>query len=66
MQNTKNFDYFFLIKDSVSLIYREIKKTIYKMIFDKISKYTNYTNRIMRKLVDDASKQIRLLFERYF
>jgi len=56
IQDTKDFNYFFLIEDDVLLIYREIKKVIYKTIFDKISKYISYTNKIMRKLVNNASK----------
>jgi len=56
MQDTKDFNYFFSIKDDVLLIYREIKRIIYKTTFDKISKYTNYTNKIMRKLINNALK----------
>jgi len=56
MQNTKSFDCFFSIKNDVSLIYCEIKKVTYKTIFNKISKYIDYINKIMRKFVNDASK----------
>jgi len=66
MQDTKKFNYFFSIEDNISLIYREIKKITYKTIFAKILKYINYTNKIMRKFVDNALEQIHLLFERYF
>jgi len=65
MQDIENFNYFFSIKDDVLLIYRKIKKAIYKATFDKISRYTNYTNKVMRKFVNNASKQIRSLFKRY-
>jgi len=56
MQDTKDFNYFSLIKDNVSLIYREIKRIMYKTTFNKISRYTNYINKIMRKLVNNALK----------
>jgi len=65
MQNIKDFDYFSLIKDNVLLIYCEIRRAMYKTTFNKILKYTNYINKIMRKLVNNASKQIRLLFKKY-
>jgi len=65
MQDIKDFIYFFSIKDNISLTHREIKKITYKATFDKISKYIDYINKIMRKLINNASKQIRLLFERY-
>ena len=66
MHNTKDFDYFSLIKDDVLLIYCEIKKITYKTTFDKTSKHTSYINKIMCKFVNNALKQIRLLFEKYF
>jgi len=65
MQDIKDFDYFFSIKDDVLLIYRKIKKVTYKTIFDKISRYIDYTNKTIRKFVNNVLKQIRLLFERY-
>jgi len=65
MQDTKDFNYFSSIKDDILLIYREIKKVTYKATLDKISKYTNYINKIIYKLVNNASKQIRSLFKRY-
>jgi len=64
MLNTINFEYSFLIENDVSLMHREIKRVVYKAASDKTSKHTRYTNRIMRRLVDDASEQIRSLFER--
>ncbi len=66
MQDTKDFNYFFSIEDNISLTYCEIKRVKYKAIFDKILRYTSYTNKVMRKLINNASKQIRFLFERYF
>jgi len=65
MQDTKDFNYFSFIKDNVLLIYCNIKRVTHKAIFDKTSKYTNYTNKVIRKLVNNASKQIRFLFKRY-
>jgi len=56
MLNTINFKYLLLIKDDALLMHHEIKKVIYKATFDKMSKYTKYINRIMRKLVDDTSE----------
>jgi len=56
MQDTKNFNYFSSIKNNVLLIYCEIKKVTHKVILNKTSKYTNYTNKIMRKFVNNASK----------
>jgi len=65
MQDIKDFNYFSSIKDNVLLTYREIKRVTYKTTFNKTLKYTNYTNRVMRKFVNNALKQIRSLFERY-
>jgi len=62
MQDIEDFNYFFLIKNNVLLIHREIKKVIYKTTFDKISRYIDYTSKIIRKFVNNASKQIYLLF----
>jgi len=66
MQNTKDFNYLFLIKDNVLLIYCEIKRVTYKTTFNKTSKYIDYTNKVIYKFVNNVSKQIRFLFKRYF
>jgi len=66
MQDTKDFNYLFSIKNNVSLTYREIKRVTHKAIFNKILKHTNYINKVMHKLVNDASKQIRSLFKKCF
>jgi len=66
MQNTESFEYLLSVNNKFSLIYREIRKIIYKITSDKISEQINYTNRIIRRLIDNASEQIYLLFERYF
>jgi len=66
MQNTKNFEYSLLINDEFLSTYREIKQIIYKITLNKIFKQTNYTNKIMRKLVNNISKQIYFLFKKYF
>jgi len=66
MQNTKDFDYFFSIKDDVLSIYRKIKRVTHKAILNKTLKYTSYINKVMRKLINNALKQIRFLFKRYF
>jgi len=65
MQNTKDLNYLFLIKNDILLIYREIKRVTYKVIFDKTSKYINYTNKVIYKLVNNVLKQIYFLFKRY-
>jgi len=65
MQNTKDFDYYFLIEDNILLTHCEIKRVTHKTTFNKTLEYTNYTNKVMRKLINNASKQIRFLFERY-
>jgi len=56
MLNTKDFKYSFLIENNVSLIHCKIKRVIYKMMLNKISKHTKYINRIMCRLIDDASE----------
>lgn len=58
MQDTKSFEYSFLIENNVLLTHHEIERIAYKTTLNKISKYTKYTNQIMRKLIDDALKQI--------
>jgi len=64
MQDIKNFNYFFLIKDNILLTYREIKRVTHKATFNKTSKYIDYKNRVMRKFVNNALKQICFLFKR--
>ena len=66
MNDIENFDYSLSIKTNVSLTNREIKRVTYKTTSNKISKHIDYTNKVMRKLVDDASKQMRSLFEKCF
>jgi len=66
MQDTKDFNYFFLIKDNILLTYCEIKRVTHKATFNKTLEYTSYTNKVMRKFINNALKQIRSLFERYF
>jgi len=56
MLNMKDFEYSFLIEDDALLIHHKIKKVIYKMTFNKTSKHMRYMNKIMRRLVDDASE----------
>jgi len=64
MQDTKDFDYFSLIEDNVSLTHREIRRATHKATLNKTSRYINYTNKVMRKLVNNVSKQIYSLFKR--
>jgi len=64
MLNTIDFKYSLSIKDDVLLIHHEIKRVIYKATSDKTLKHMRYINRIMCKLINDASEQICFLFER--
>ncbi len=64
MLNTEDFKYSFSIKNDASLMHCKIKRVIYKMMLNKTLKHTEYINRIMRRLVEDASEQIRSLFEK--
>jgi len=56
MLNTINFKYSFLIEDDVLLMHHKIKKVIYKATFNKTSKHTRYTNKIMCKLINNTSE----------
>ncbi len=56
MLNTKDFKYSLLIENDVSLMHYKIKKVIYKMMFNKTLKHTEYTNKIMRRLINDVLK----------
>ncbi len=56
MLNTIDFKYSFSIEDDILLMHRKIKRVIYKATSDKMLKHIRYINRIMRRLVDDASK----------
>ncbi len=56
MLNTKDFKYLFLIENDASLMHCKIKRVVYKMMFDKTLKHIKYINRIMCRLVEDASE----------
>jgi len=56
MLNTEDFKYSLLIENDALLIHCKIKKVIYKMMFNKTLKHTKYTNRIMRRLIEDTLK----------
>jgi len=64
MLNTINFEYSFSIEDDILLTHHKIKRVVYKATSDKTLKHMRYTNRIMRRLVNNASEQICFLFER--
>jgi len=64
MLNTINFKYSFSIENDALLIHHKIKRVVYKVTSDKTLKHMRYTNRIMRRLVNDVSEQIRSLFKR--
>lgn len=66
MHSMKDFEYLFSIENDASLTHREIKWIAYKITLNKTSKYTKYMNRIMRKFINNALKQIRSLFEKCF
>ncbi len=56
MLNTIDFKYSFSIEDDASLMHHEIKRVIYKVTSDKMLKHTKYINKIMRRLINDASE----------
>ncbi len=56
MLNTEDFEYLFLIENDVSLMHCKIKRVIYKMMLNKTSKHTEYTNKIMRRLIENMSE----------
>jgi len=56
MQDTKNFEYLFLVNNEFSLTYRKVKQVIYKIALDKIFDQINYINRVIYRLVDNVSK----------
>jgi len=64
MLNTIDFKYSLSIEDDALLIHCKIKRVIYKVTFNKTLKHMRYINRIMRRLINDTSKQIHFLFER--
>ncbi len=64
MLNTIDFKYSLLIENDALLMHHEIKKVIYKVISDKTLRHTKYINRIMRRLVNNASEQVHSFFER--
>ncbi len=66
IQDTKNFEYLFLVDNKLCLTYRKIKQIIYKVVLNKIFDQTNYTNKVIRRLVDSILEQIYFLFKRYF
>jgi len=56
MLNTKDFKYLLSIKNDASLMHCKIKRIIYKTMFNKTLKYTEYINKIMCKLINDTSE----------
>ena len=64
MNDTENFNYPSPIDDDAPLSLREIRQATYKAAPDKAPEQTDYTNRIIRMLVNGAPEQIRSLFER--
>jgi len=56
MLNTEDFKYSLSIENDISLMHRKIKRIIYKITFNKTSRYIEYINRIMRRLIDNASE----------
>jgi len=56
MLNIEDFKYSLSIENDASLMHHEIKRIIYKMIFNKTLRHTEYINRIMCKFVDDMSE----------
>ncbi len=56
MLNTEDFKYLLLIENDASLMHRKIKRVVYKITLNKTLKHTEYTNKIMRRLIDDTSE----------
>ena len=56
MLNTEDFEYSFLIKNDISLMHCKIKRVIYKTMLNKILKYTEYINKIMRRFINNMSE----------
>ncbi len=56
MLNTIDFKYLFSIENDILLMHCKIKRVVYKVTSDKISKHTRYINRIMCRLVDNTSE----------
>ena len=56
MLNIINFKYSLLIEDNVLLMHHKIKKVIYKATSDKMLKHMKYINKIMCRLINDASE----------
>ncbi len=56
MLNIINFKYSLSIENDALLMHHKIKRVIYKVISDKISRHMRYINRIMRKLVNSTSE----------
>jgi len=56
MLNTINFKYSLSIEDNTSLMHCKIKKVVYKVTSDKTLKHMKYINRIMCRLINDASE----------
>jgi len=56
MLNTEDFKYSLLIENDASLMHCKIKRIIYKMMLNKTLKHTEYTNKIMCRLVNDTSE----------
>ncbi len=56
MLNIINFEYSLLIEDDVSLMHHKIKRVIYEVTSDKTLKHMKYINKIVRRLINNASE----------
>ncbi len=56
MLNIEDFKYLLSIENDISLMHCKIKKVVYKMMFNKTSKHTEYINKIMCRLVNNTSE----------
>ena len=65
MNDVENFIYSTFVKKNNLITKKEIKKTIYKTIFNKISRINEITNRALRQLTRIALSQITFLFAKY-
>jgi len=62
MNDTQDYDYASLIENGASIMKREVRRAIHKIVPNKASRFNEVTNRALRHLVSVASTQMRFLF----
>ena len=66
MNDIKDFIYLILIKKDNSITKKEIKKIIYKIIFNKVLRINEIMNKILKYFIKFAISQIKLLFKKCY